>query len=948
MTPTMSGDYKSTVFLPKADFPMKAGLPQREPEWLARWEKIGLWRRLRETARGRDRFILHDGPPYANGNIHIGHALNKILKDVINRTRQMQGFDANYVPGWDCHGLPIEWKIEERYRAGGKDKDEVPVLDFRAECRAFAAEWIDVQRKEFKRLGVLGDWEHPYTTMAFEAEASIVAELGKFVLNGGLFRGFKPVMWSVVEKTSLADAEVEYDDHTSNTVWVRFPVVAASVPELAGADVVIWTTTPWTLPGNRAVAYGKDIDYTVIEVTAVGEGAGVQPGDTLICAESLVADLAAKAGITDHAVKARLKGAALHGTVLAHPLRAAPDVAGGYDFDVPLVEGHHVTTETGTGFVHIAPGHGADDFEIGRKFGIETPETVGPDGRYLDRVPLFAGLHVFKADQPVWEAIAAQGKLAAHGKLTHSYPHSWRSKAPLIFRATPQWFISMTENDLRRKALGGIDATRWVPAQGRNRIRAMVADRPDWCVSRQRAWGVPITVFVSKKDGQPLRDAKVMARIVDAVKTHGADVWFSADPAIFLAPDYDPDDFEQVTDILDVWFDSGSTHAFVLEARDELGAPADLYLEGSDQHRGWFQSSLLESCGTRGRPPYRTVLTHGFINDEHGRKMSKSLGNTTAPQEVCDFYGADILRLWVVASDYTDDLRVGPEIIRYQVDTYRRLRNTLRYLIGALDGFHEAERVAVADMPELERWVLAQLFELDSLIRTCIENYDFHRFYSALHNFCAVDLSAFYFDIRKDALYCDAADSTRRRAARTVMDHIFMCLTAWLAPATCFTAEEAWLARFPSEDDSVHLRQFPDVPGDWRDDTLVRRWQVLRDMRRVVTSALEAERAAKRIGSSLQAAPVVYLDAPLEGWSASDLAAVDWAELFITSSASLREGDPPDGAFTLDDVAGVGVVPSRAEGEKCGRCWKVLDEVGRHQPDDVCGRCAGVLAGSGS
>jgi isoleucyl-tRNA synthetase len=944
----MSGDYKSTVFLPKADFPMKAGLPQREPEWLARWEKIGLWRRLRENAQDRDKFILHDGPPYANGNIHIGHALNKILKDVINRTRQMQGFDANYVPGWDCHGLPIEWKIEERYRAGGKDKDQVPVLDFRAECRAFAAEWIDVQREEFKRLGVLGDWEHPYTTMAYDAEATIVAELGKFVLNGGLFRGFKPVMWSVVEKTSLAEAEVEYDDHTSNTVWVRFPVVSASVPELGGADVVIWTTTPWTLPGNRAVAYGKDIDYVVIEVTGVGEDAGVQPGDTLVCAEALLADMTAKAGIAKYEVKARLKGTVLAGTVLAHPLRGHPEANSGYDFDVPLVEGHHVTTETGTGFVHIAPGHGADDFEIGHKFGIETPETVGPDGRYFDRVPLFAGLHVFKADQPVWEEIKAQGNLLAHGKLTHSYPHSWRSKAPLIFRATPQWFISMSENDLRRKALGAIDATRWVPTQGRNRIRAMVADRPDWCVSRQRAWGVPITVFVSKKDGQPLRDAKVMARIVDAVKSHGADIWFSADPAIFLAPDYDPKDFEQVTDILDVWFDSGSTHAFVLEARAELGSPADLYLEGSDQHRGWFQSSLLESCGTRGHAPYHTVLTHGFINDEHGRKMSKSLGNTTAPQEVCDTYGADILRLWVVASDYTDDLRVGPEIIRYQVDTYRRLRNTLRYLIGALDGFDEAEGLPVADMPELERWVLARLLDLDSLMRTCVESYDFQRFYSALHNFCAVDLSAFYFDIRKDALYCDAPDSLRRRAARTVMDHIFMCLTAWLAPATCFTAEEAWLARFPSDDDSVHLRQFPDVPVDWRDDALTRRWQVLRDMRRVVTSALEAERAAKRIGSSLQAAPEVYLDAPLDGWSAEQMAAVDWAELFITSTATVHEGAVPEGAFTLDDVAGVGVVPARAEGEKCGRCWKVLDEVGRNQPEDVCGRCAGVLAGAGA
>jgi isoleucyl-tRNA synthetase len=936
----MSGDYKSTVFLPKTVFPMRAGLPQREPELLARWERIGLWDRLRAESRERERFILHDGPPYANGNIHMGHALNKILKDVINRTRQMQGYDANYVPGWDCHGLPIEWMIEEKYRSAGKDKDEVPVIDFRAECRAFAAQWIDIQREEFKRLGVLGDWENPYTTMAHAAEATIVAELGKYLLGGGLYKGVKPLMWSPVERTVLAEAEVEYEDHTSTTVWVRFPVVGAGNPAIDGASIVIWTTTPWTLPGNRAVAYGEDIDYQVIEVTAVAEGSGAKPGERLVLAEALVAETCEAAGITGHEGTARLKGGDMADTVLAHPLRGHEGAKGGFDFDVPLIAGHHVTTDQGTGFVHIAPGHGADDFVIGQRAGIETPETVGPDGLYYDRIPLFAGVHVFKADGPVSDAIKDTGNLLARGKLTHSYPHSWRSKAPLIFRATPQWFISMEEGGLRDHALAAIDATRWIPPSARNRILAMVEGGPDWCVSRQRAWGVPITVFVDKRTGQPLRDAKVMERIVEAVRQEGCDVWFTADPARFLGPEFDPENFEQVTDILDVWFDSGATHAFVLEARDDLGAPADLYLEGTDQHRGWFRSSLLESCGTRNHAPYKAVLTHGFVNDEQGRKMSKSLGNTTAPQDVMEKFGADILRLWVVASDYSDDLRIGPEIIGHSVDTYRRLRNTLRYLLGSLEGFTDSERVDHADMPELERWVLGRLFALDRLLAEAAQEYDFHRFYTELHTFCAVDLSAFYFDVRKDSVYCDPPASIPRRAARTVLDHIFNCLTAWLAPVLCFTAEEAWLARHPSDEDSVHLRTFPEIPADWDDPELSERWETVRDIRRVVTGALELERAEKRIGSSLQARPAVY--GPAEMLAAFD--GLDPAELFITSGAALTPGDPPSDAFTLPDVPGIGVVPAPATGEKCARCWKVLDEVGQAEPDDVCGRCADALA----
>ena len=932
----MTRDYRSTVFLPRTDFPMKAGLPKREPELLARWDRIELYRRQREAAAGREKFILHDGPPYANGHLHIGHALNKILKDIVSRSQQMLGKDANYVPGWDCHGLPIEWKIEEKYRDAGKDKDAVPASEFRRECRAFADHWIEVQREEFQRLAVIGDWDEPYTTMNFAAEAQIVRELGKFLMNGGLYQGSKPVMWSVVEKTALAEAEIEYHDHTSTTVYVRFPVLTAPNPALEGASAVIWTTTPWTIPGNRAIVYGANIAYVVIEVTGVADGSLAEPGERLLLAADLRDEMLAAVGVTGHKQLAALNGGELEGAICAHPLRGQ-----GYDFDVPLLAAAHVTTEAGTGLVHTAPGHGAEDYEVGVEFGLEVPQTVAGDGTFFGHVPLFAGLHVFKADGKIADALAAAGALLARGKLVHSYPHSWRSKAPLIFRNTPQWFISMDTNALRDTALKAIDETRFVPASGRNRLYGMIESRPDWCISRQRAWGVPITVFVNKKTGEPLRDQAVIDRIAEAVEAGGADVWFDGEPRRFLGDDYDADAYQAVTDILDVWFDSGSTHAFVLESRDDLEWPASLYLEGSDQHRGWFHSSLLESCGTRGRAPYQAVLTHGFVMDEQGRKMSKSLGNVTAPQEVVEKYGADILRLWVVASDYSEDLRIGPDIIKHQIDVYRRLRNTLRYILGNLANFDASERLDPADMPELERWVLHRLWELDALVRRSCEAFDFHRIYTALHNFCAIDLSALYFDIRKDSLYCDRIDAPRRRAVRTVLDQLFSCLTAWLAPITAFTAEEAWLQRHPGDETtSVHLRRFPEIPESWRDDTLAEKWQKVRELRRVVTGALEIERAEKRIGSSLQAHPMVHAEA---GYVAA-MAGLDLAEIAITSGATLVEGSAPDDAFTLDDVAGVGVLPGLAEGERCERCWQVLGDVGSdaaHQ--DLCGRCADAV-----
>ncbi|HEY4636388.1 MAG TPA: isoleucine--tRNA ligase, partial [Rhodospirillales bacterium] len=845
----MSKDYRDTVQLPQTDFPLKAGLPTLEPKILERWRDISLYRLQREQAKGKDKFILHDGPPYANGHLHIGHALNKILKDVINRGQQMLGKDANYVPGWDCHGLPIEWKIEEKYRDAGKDKDSVPIVKFRQECREFADHWIKVQGDEFMRLGVVGDWDNPYTTMSFDAEAEIVRELGKFVINGLLYRGSKPVMWSVVEKTALAEAEVEYQDFVSDQVWVKFGIsrtvmtrTALEQAELKKACVVIWTTTPWTIPSNRAICYSPKIKYGLYEASDAPQDNWTKAGETLIMADALAGAFFKQSRVTAYK---RLGDVDPKNIITCtHPLRY---LIPGYEFEVPMFPGGHVTDDTGTGFVHTAPGHGSDDFEVWtankaalEELGIDTviPYTVDGDGFFTDRAPGFEGKRVITdtgdkgdANEAVIEALKKANALMARARLTHQYPHSWRSKKPVIFRNTPQWFIAMDKpiadatgkakpgDTLRARALAAIKATRWVPAQGEARITGMIESRPDWVISRQRAWGVPIAVFVRKaSDGSAeiLRDERVNARILEAVEREGADAWFASDATRFLGNDHDPAEYEAITDILDVWFDSGSTHSFVLEPRQDLKWPAALYLEGSDQHRGWFHSSLLESCGTRGRAPYEAVLTHGFVMAEDGQKMSKSLGNIVSPQEVIEKHGADILRLWVVGSDYSEDLRIGPEILKNQVDIYRRLRNTLRYLLGNLSGFAEKERVGRDAMPELDRWVLHRLSELDRMLRKACDDFQFHQFFAALHGFCAADLSAFYFDVRKDTLYCDAADSLRRRAARTVLNHLFDCLTAWLAPFVCFTAEEAWLARRgANEGDSVHLRAFPDVPSEW-------------------------------------------------------------------------------------------------------------------------------------
>jgi isoleucyl-tRNA synthetase len=933
----MAKDLKQTVFLPKTDFPMRAGLPKKEPEILAMWNDMGFFDELRARRQGHEKFILHDGPPYANGNLHIGHALNKILKDLINRFQSAIGKDANYVPGWDCHGLPIEWKIEEQYRKKKRNKDDVPIVEFRNECRDFASHWVGVQSEEFQRLGVMGNWADPYLTMAYSSEAVIAREIGKFLMNGSLFRGSKPVMWSAVEKTALAEAEIEYFDRTSTTIYARFPVKSSPMAELDGAQIIIWTTTPWTMPGNRATAYGEEINYGLYHVDAVAEDSLAKVGDRLVFADDLADSIAEACGISAMTRSNDVPVEVFKDTILKHPLNGQ-----GYDHDVPMLPADYVTTDQGTGIVHIAPGHGAEDYVLGIAHGVPVPETVAADGRLMDHLPHFAGMSALKDNPAITDKLAELGALLGRGQVTHSYPHSWRSHAPLIFRNTPQWFISMESHGLRDTALKALSETVFYPPVGQSRLTSMIAGRPDWCISRQRAWGVPIPVFVHKASGEPLRDQAVIDRVVEAFEKEGADAWFASPPERFLGDQYDSAEYEQVTDIVDVWFDSGSTHAFLLEGNNDMSWPADMYLEGSDQHRGWFHSSLLESCGTRGRAPYDSVLTHGFVLDEQGRKMSKSLGNTVTPQDVIKENGADILRIWVANSDYYDDLRIGKEILQRQVDHYRRLRNTFRYLLGALDGFSDDERIAAADMPSLDRWVLHRLTEVDATIRKAIAGHDYHQVFTSLHHFCNSDLSAFYFDIRKDTLYCADPASVERRACRTVMDEVFNCLVPWLAPILCFTAEEAWQTRYPNPKESVHFGVWRDLPADWVDEGLGLRWMRVRDARLVVTGAIEKLRADGVVKSSLQAHPTLY--APAAVIEAFD--GLDAADIFITSSASLKQATPPADARLAEDDETIGVTVALAEGHKCQRCWKILPEVDDAE-DAMCQRCDDVVSTMG-
>ena len=893
---------KTQINLPKTSFSMKANLPTREPEILEFWKKINLYNELRKSRKGSEKFVLHDGPPYANGNIHMGTALNKILKDIIVKFHQMDGKDSVYVPGWDCHGLPIEWKIEEQYKKNKKNKNEVPIVEFRKECRAFAEKWIGVHKGQFKRLGVVGDWENYYSTMSFDAEAQIVRELGKFLKEGSLYRGFKPVLWSTVEKTALADAEVEYQDHKSDTIYVCFPVKSSNIKEIEGSSVVIWTTTPWTIPANKALAYNESLDYLLIEINDDGEFENKK----IIIAEALLDSVIKDCEIKNYKKLKKLKGKEFKKTFCDHPFKDL-----GYDQDIPMLEARFVTTEQGTGIVHCAPSHGPDDFNLCLNNGIKTIETVDGDGKYTKNVSLFEGIHIFKANPIVIEKLKDQKRLLKNSELIHSYPHSWRSKAPLVHRATPQWFISMDSHNLRKKALKAINDTNFFPSKGKERLKAMIETRPDWCVSRQRVWGVPLPIFINKKTKEILVDEKVFENIAEIYEKEGSDCWFSDDPQKFLGDKYKAEDFEKLNDIVEVWFDSGSTHSFVLEKRNDLKWPASMYLEGSDQHRGWFHSSLLESCGTRGRAPFESILSHGFVVDGKGLKMSKSLGNVIAPEDILKKYGADILRIWVASSNYAEDLRIDYSILDQHSESYRKIRNTFRYLLGNLnDVFEEVDlqNINFDELPELEQFMLHKIYCLNLNFNKYFENYDFHNLYKELLNFCTVDLSAFYFDIRKDTLYCDSKNSEKRKSSLLLLNIILNSLLKWFAPVLSFTTEEIYQL-ISKKNKSIHLEKFLNYPKKFENLDLNNKWTQLLKIRDVCNLSIEEKRANKEIGSSLEASLIVQLDKENQ----KIIEGIDLSELCITSSVEIQASDKNE----------IIVKTKKAEGDKCPVCWKI-------------------------
>jgi len=923
-------DYKATLNLPVTDFPMRGNLPQREPEILERWQNLGLYRKLEELGRELPNFTLHDGPPYANGHTHIGHALNKILKDIVLKSRRMAGFHAPYVPGWDCHGLPIELMVDKQL---GDRKRSMDKAEIRQECRSYASKWVAIQSGEFERLGVLGEWDRPYLTMSHHYEAATARELARFAERGGLYKGKKPIHWCSCCVTALAEAEVEYADHSSPSIYVKFPFADALPAELADLggrplSFVIWTTTPWTIPANLAVCLNPNLPYAVVEVGA----------ELLVLAEGLVPAVMKEIGQSEYRVVTTFSASIFEGKDCRHPL---------YERASRLILGDHVTLEAGTGCVHTAPGHGQEDYAVGLSYGLDVYNPVDDHGRFYPDVEFFGGLKIGEGNGAVNAKLREVGALLKEGTVSHSYPHCWRCKKPVIFRATEQWFISMEANDLRAKALAHINDVQWIPRWGRDRIYGMVENRPDWCISRQRSWGVPITTFYCVRCGEALADARVMHHVADLFEAGGSDIWFTREarelmPDGVTCPACGSDDFRKEMDILDVWFDSGVSHAAVLERRDYLKWPADLYLEGSDQHRGWFHSSLLASVGTRDATPYRAVLTHGFVVDGQGKKMSKSVGNVVAPEEVIKQFGAEILRLWVAAQDYRDDIRISKEILQRLTDAYRRIRNTARYILGNLSDFDpERDMVADADLLEIDRWALAKLEELIGRVERSYQEYEFHVLYHAVHNFCSVEMSAFYLDVLKDRLYASAAGSRLRCSAQTAMYRILEALTRLIAPVLSFTAEEIWSHLPGRREESVHLARFPEFVGSYRDAELEERFEELLTVRSDVAKALELARNDKIIGHSLDAR--VLLAVPEGPWrTLLDRYREDLAAMFIVSQVDLVAA--VDGGRSAENVPGMQVGVEKAQGDKCERCWNYSTTVGDSvDHPTVCARCRGVL-----
>ena len=919
-------DYKATLNLPQTEFPMRANLPEREPQFLREWERQNLYARLRDARAGREMWVLHDGPPYANGHIHMGHALNKILKDLVVKSRSMFGFNAVYVPGWDCHGLPIEHQVDKEL---GPKAAEIPVPEKRRLCRAYAQKFIEIQREEFKRLGVLGDWRNPYQTMDYRYEADILRELGKFFATGGVYRGLKPVHWCASCLTALAEAEVEYHDHTSPSIYVAFPLTSnpsALDPSLAGAEVsvVIWTTTPWTLPANLAIVVHPMEEYVVFR----------SRGRHFMAAAKLLDETAHKCGLPDPVVVFRGPGARLAGLTTRHPWLGRPS---------PIFTADYVTMDQGTGCVHTAPGHGADDYDTGIKHALPIYNPVDDLGRFVAEVEHFAGMNVWEANPAIIARLEAEGKLLHAEEFQHSYPHCWRCKSPILFRATNQWFISMEVGGLRRRALEAIAQVQWIPPWGEERISSMIANRPDWCISRQRAWGTPIAVFSCASCGTLLPEARLVEHVASLMEREGADVWF-ARPARELLPEgtrcakCGGEEFTKETDILDVWFESGVSQAAVLRVRADQRWPAEMYLEGSDQHRGWFHSSLLAAVGVQGGAPYRAVLTHGFVVDGEGRKMSKSLGNVIAPQEVIEKYGAEVLRLWVAAEDYRDDVRLSEEILTRVAEGYRRIRNTCRYLLGNLSDFDPArDAVPVRDLLPIDRFILHRLQRLTQRVRSAYEEYEFHVLYHSLHNFCAVDLSAFYLDVLKDRVYTSARTSPLRRSAQTAMCEVLVSLVKLMAPVLSFTADEVWrFIPMPDKPASVHLTEFPEVRGDLLDEKFATDWDRLLAVRDEVLRALEAARKEKRIGSSQEAAVEVEVAGPEYDFLASHQADLETICIVSRLTVSPAPGGP--------EAAGVRVQVDRAPGGKCQRCWNYRESVGASPAHpSLCHRCVAVL-----